>query len=297
MTVDEPRAFALVLALARRASGGRPVVGEVGASLASDGALALGGDTAWVMTSPRAERRWSRTPNVTLTDDAVRVFDLFMPIVVGEGSAALVVGHIAQTIDGRIAVPSGESKFISAREDQLHTHRLRALFDVVLVGRHTVRTDDPLLTTRLCSGPSPVRVIIDPARRLSSEHRVFQDDGPETLLFCAAGQARHGERHGSAEVVPIDGAGGKLAPAAVVAALRKRGLSRIFVEGGGVTLSHFIEDRALARLHVAIAPLLLGAGVPSLTLPAVPVISAAIPVDLRAFTLGPDLLLDCAFRD
>ncbi|HET9019390.1 MAG TPA: RibD family protein, partial [Acetobacteraceae bacterium] len=104
-----------------------------------------------------------------------------------------VLGRIAQSLDGRIATASGASFWIGGEADRLHTHRLRALCDAVLVGAGTIATDDPQLTTRLCPGPSPVRVVLDTERRLRSGYRVFTDGG-RTLLVCGAeGPARLGE--------------------------------------------------------------------------------------------------------
>src|ERR1700684_2078327 len=96
-----------------------------------------------------------------------------------------VRGRLAQSLDGRIATVSGASHWISGQEDVVHTHRLRALFDAVVVGAGTVRADDPQLTTRECEGPSPVRVVLDTDRRLDARYRVFCDDA-RTLLLCAS---------------------------------------------------------------------------------------------------------------
>src|ERR1700733_2423836 len=97
---------------------------------------------------------------------------------------SFVLGRIAQSLDGYIATCGGESVWISGPDDLRHTHQLRALCDAVVVGAKTVRADNPRLTTRLVDGPSPVRVVLDPERRLDDCYRVFRD-GPETLLLCA----------------------------------------------------------------------------------------------------------------
>src|SRR5918998_44731 len=114
---------------------------------------------------------------------------LFSPLLAPPGAAdgCLVVGRLAQTLDGRIATSAGSSRWIGGPGDILHTHRLRALCHAVVVGAGTVRHDDPLLTTRECEGPNPVRVVLDTDRRLGPEWRVFAEGGPPTLLACAEG--------------------------------------------------------------------------------------------------------------
>ena len=64
---------------------------------------------------------------------------------------------VAMSLDGFIATHSGESQFVTGEENIRHLHRMRALCDAVVVGAGTVAADDPQLTTRHVSGPSPVR--------------------------------------------------------------------------------------------------------------------------------------------
>jgi riboflavin-specific deaminase-like protein len=197
---------------------------------------------------------------------------------------------MAQSLDGRIATASGASHWISGPEDIVHTHRLRALFDAVVVGAGTVRADDPQLTTRECEGPSPVRVVLDTNRRLHADYRVFRE-GPETLLFCAP-DAPGEDRVGNAAVLRLPRAGKGLAIAAVLAALAARGLRRVFVEGGGITVSRFLAAGALDRLHVTIAPLLIGSGIPAFTLPEVASLTDVLRFDWSVHRVGADLLVD-----
>jgi riboflavin-specific deaminase-like protein len=197
---------------------------------------------------------------------------------------------MAQSLDGRIATATGASHWISGPEDIVHTHRLRALFDAVVVGAGTVRADDPQLTTRECEGPSPVRVILDTDRRLDARYRVFRD-GPETLLLCAP-DAPGEDRVGNAAVLRLPRAGKGLAIAAVLAALAARGLRRVFVEGGGITVSRFLAAGALDRLHVTIAPLLIGSGIPAFTLPEAPSLTESLRFDWSVHRVGADLLVD-----
>jgi diaminohydroxyphosphoribosylaminopyrimidine deaminase/5-amino-6-(5-phosphoribosylamino)uracil reductase len=223
-------------------------------------------------------------------DDAL-TSSLYGPLIAAPTAqdGCFVLGRVAQSLDGRIATPSGASYWISGEQDLLHTHRLRALADAIVVGAGTISADDPLLTTRRCSGPSPVRVVIDTERRLGPDYRVF-GGGPPTLLLCAADPVGPA-RLTTAEVVTLPrAAAGGLDVAAVIGNLA--GLRRIFVEGGGITVSRFLAAGALDRLHVTVAPLLLGSGVPGFTLPCVQRPEQGLRMHWVPHRLGEDLLLD-----
>jgi diaminohydroxyphosphoribosylaminopyrimidine deaminase/5-amino-6-(5-phosphoribosylamino)uracil reductase len=213
---------------------------------------------------------------------------LTAPTDAGDGS--FVLGRIAQSLDGFIAMPSGESHYISGHPDIVHTHRLRALFDAVLVGAGTVRADNPQLTTRHVPGASPVRVVLDPGRRLGAQYRVFADGSP-TLLVCTADTGGPA-RHGCAEVLAVPRGAAGFDLRALLAALQARGLRRLMVEGGGVTVSRFLAAGALDRLHVTVAPLLLGCGVPAFTLPPAAALADGLRFPWRVHHLGDDVLMD-----
>ena len=172
----------------------------------------------------------------------------------------VVLGHLGQSLDGQIATATGHSANVTGPANIRHLHRLRALADAVLVGAATVRHDNPSLTTRLVEGPSPVRIVIDSRRRLGRDHRLFQD-GPPTLVLCAE-DAVDAPSLGRAEIVPVDADGGRVRPAAVLAVLRARGLRRLFIEGGGVTVSRFLFAGCLDILEICVSPLILGRGRP-----------------------------------
>src|SRR5262249_26048205 len=153
----------------------------------------------------------------------------------------------------------------------------------------TVRADDPQLTTRLVDGDNPVRVVLAPDRRLRKEHKVFTDGAAPTLLVCTPEAAAGATHHGQAEIVTVEARERPLPVAAVVAELRRRGLRRLFVEGGGVTVSRFLQARALTRLHLAVAPMLLGSGRPAISLPVIEDLSQALLLEARHFSSGRDV--------
>jgi riboflavin-specific deaminase-like protein len=209
----------------------------------------------------------------------------------------LVVGHLAQSLDGRIATLGGMSRWLSGAEDLLHTHRMRALSDAVVVGVNTVLHDDPQLTVRRCTGPSPVRVVIDPDRRLDGSQRLFRDDAVPTLLLAGADRAREGERLGCAEVVPMARGERGLDPHEICRVLARRGLIRLLIEGGGVTVSRFLAAGALHRLQITVAPVILGSGRPAIVLPEITDLCNSLRPRTRRVIMGDDIMIECDFDD
>lgn len=222
---------------------------------------------------------------------------LYGPLRDARRQASFAIGHLAQSLDGRIATVSGVSRWLSGNEDLLHTHRMRALADAVLVGANTVLHDDPQLTVRLCPGHHPVRVVLDPQRRLDGSQRVFRDDVAPTLLLVGEDLARPGERFGNAEVVPvIRQQDGGLDPVEIRRSLALRGLTWLFVEGGGVTVSRFLAAGALDRLQFTVAPVILGSGRPSIVLPEITDLCHSLRPRTRRFLMGEDVMIECDFR-
>ncbi len=203
------------------------------------------------------------------------------------------VGHLGQSLDGRIATANGSSHYVNGSENLDHLHRLRALADAVLVGGGTVALDDPLLTTRRVPGDSPIRVVIDRGRKLPSDRRVFTDRSAPTLVICDAARAGTKSNGLWPEFVGIDGSGDHLPPQSILESLARRGLHCILVEGGGLTVSRFLRAGQLDRLQLAIAPILIGSGRPSITLPEIAGLSDAMRPEFRTYAMGADILYDC----
>jgi riboflavin-specific deaminase-like protein len=221
------------------------------------------------------------------------LLELFLPLVVGAKVGRMVVGHLGQSLDGRVATPTGASQFITGREDVTHTHRLRALFDAVLVGVRTVELDNPQLTTRLVPGEHPTRVVLDPQGKLREGYKVLEDGMTPTLVCTFEGALPSEPKRGHVEWLALPAEGRSFEVHELLDVLAKRGLSRVFVEGGGVTVSRFLAARALDRLHVSVAPMILGSGAPAFALPPIDRLEEALTPRCRHFALGPDILFDC----
>jgi riboflavin-specific deaminase-like protein len=268
----EARAWRALLAAAAAAQGGNRAA-------AFEGLVRHGGECSVAAGRPEVGR--SRA-----------LLDLYAPLCT---ERALVVAQLGQSLDGQIATASGDSYYVTGPDNVRHVHRLRALSAAVVVGAGTVARDDPQLTVRHVEGANPVRVVLDPAARLDARRRVFTDSAAPTLVVHAAGLGARSP--GNAEVleVPVDN-DGALKLDVLLERLRERGLATVFVEGGGWTVSQFLEAGLLDRLHVAIAPLVIGRGRPGLTLRARERLAECLRPAYRVFTMGGDVLFDCDLR-
>ncbi len=168
------------------------------------------------------------------------LLELYLPISSATVARPITIGHLGQSLDGFIATHSGDAISVTGPENILHLHRLRALCDAVVVGATTVAADNPRLTTRLVVGSNPVRVILDPGCRLPQAHTVFNDNAARTLRACAAGSAASAAaRARGEETLEVAACDGALDLQDLLRQLHALGYHRIFVEGGGVTVSSF----------------------------------------------------------
>jgi len=262
----------------------------------------LGGLRPISADSPDAVLAWhpntgweSRLPPGNQVSELV---NLYLPMCSATATHPITVGHLGQSLDGFIATPSGDSQFVTGRDNIVHVHRMRALSDAVVVGAGTVAADDPLLTTRHVSGPNPLRVVFDPDRRLSSTFRVFSDPAVPTLYICARSHIAAGESHlGDSLIAGIDHHGPADGAVQILQLLRARGCTRIFVEGGGVTVSAFLEAELLDRLQIAIAPVIIGDGRPAIRLEPHTLLRDCRRPSYRVFRMGGDVLFDCSLRE
>jgi riboflavin-specific deaminase-like protein len=237
--------------------------------------------------------------------EASRQFlELYKPLLDRRAdSPPWVIAQLGQSLDGCVATRSGDSCFINGPENLAHLHRLRALSDAVIVGAGTVVSDDPRLTTRLVPGPSPTRVLLDPSLGLVDQvgrAKVFTDRQSPTLWLC---DGRFRDRAvalaGESAVLAVPGLlqpDGSPRVATAVAALQARGLTLLFVEGGGVTVSRFMSQGGLDRLHLAVAPLVIGNGRPGLSFTGPDRLADCARPPCRLFPMGRDQLWDLDLR-
>lgn len=163
-----------------------------------------------------------------------------------------VVVKAAISLDGRIGLPSGESKWITGEAAREEGQKLRAEMGCVLIGAGAARCDDPSLTVRLPGVRNqPLRVVLDPLGALDPSLRLFDSSAPTLHVVARAGRANQLE-------LPLEA--GRFDTRALLRALYERGVTGVLVEGGAMTIARFIEQRTVDVIELFIAPKLLGSG-------------------------------------
>ena len=218
---------------------------------------------------------------------------LYLALATPSKDKPFITAHLGQSVDGRIAASNGSSHYVTGPENILHLHRMRALSDAVVVGARTVELDDPRLTTRKVPGPDPVRVIIDPTRRIPINHKIFAEADTPTLVVCDK-RLIDGTSASSSklEILGLDSDDGCISPKHIVDSLFSMGLTNLFIEGGGLTVSRFLQAGALHRLQVTVAPVLIGNGIPSITLRKIFDLSDALRPPCRTSFFGQDVMFN-----
>lgn len=211
-----------------------------------------------------------------------------------------VLYKTAMSLDGKIAVRSGRSRWITGEAARERVHRMRSEFDAIAVGVNTVLLDDPALTTRLDGGRTPVKVVFDSVARTPPGARLFVagPDGDAATVLIYVTEAAPSVRVAALEaagatVVAVPANRGRPRVDAVMADLRARSLGSLLLEGGGTLAWDFFAERVIDRVAWFIAPKLLGgnAAGPLAGTGVAAIADAFTLADMRTETVGSDLLV------
>lgn len=209
-------------------------------------------------------------------------------------SSSRVTLKLATSLDGRIAIATGESRWITGPQAREQVHRLRSEHDAVLVGVETALADDPELTVRFdgYAGAQPARVVLDSRQRLSEGCKLIATAGeiPTYLISTTPPEARLVDA--GVRVIQVEAVGDERPELAdVVAALAAEGLHRLFVEGGGQVAASFLRCGLVDALEWFRAPMVIGGegrpGVGALALTALSAAPRLRRLDVRQ--VGDDL--------
>ncbi|MGL4281435.1 MAG: bifunctional diaminohydroxyphosphoribosylaminopyrimidine deaminase/5-amino-6-(5-phosphoribosylamino)uracil reductase RibD [Albidovulum sp.] len=171
---------------------------------------------------------------------------------------------LATSLDGRIATAAGESQWITGAEARRRVHAMRASHDAVLIGAGTARADDPSLTVRgLGVRHQPVRIVASRNLDLPAGSQLARTarEVPVWLLHGASAPAaaRQAWENAGARLIELPETSGALDPGAMLAALGREGLTRVFCEGGGQLAASLLAAGLVDDLAVFAAGTMLGA--------------------------------------
>ncbi len=210
----------------------------------------------------------------------------------------LVTIKFAQTLDGRLATASGDSRWISSEEFRKRAHKLRASNDAILVGIDTILADNPQLTVRLVEGRNPTRIILDSRMRMPLDSEIVgtRDASPVIIVTTAqaGGEKKSRLRDLGIEVLEArSDASGGIDLKGLLQALGERNISSLLVEGGARVITSFLRQKLADKVVVAIAPKILGKGTDAVGELDIARISQALKLTLEKISrAGVDVVIE-----
>ena len=193
----------------------------------------------------------------TRADEARNLNEVFYTY--HEKRRPFVALKFAASLDGKLATRERDSKWITSAAARAFARKLRSRYDAVLVGANTVLADDPHLGARAKGRRDPLRVILDARLRIPLAARVLRDQNGPVAVSSRAPKSKK-TRLMKRGIPVITFAGSTVPLPALLAQLRKRGITSVLVEGGGNVLGQFLDARAADRVYVFYGPLLIGGG-------------------------------------
>ncbi|OLB92090.1 MAG: diaminohydroxyphosphoribosylaminopyrimidine reductase [Thaumarchaeota archaeon 13_1_40CM_38_12] len=169
-----------------------------------------------------------------------------------------IILSAAVSIDGKIATYSGESN-LSSKMDLTRLHRLRRDVDAILVGKNTINVDNPLLTVRHVKGKNPIRIILDSSGTISTNSKIVKTANKiSTILVVTERATRITPKLDKKRVEIIRCGRNKINLKKLLNILQKRGISKILLEGGGITNWYFLKEKLVDELILTVTPYILG---------------------------------------
>ncbi|MBI5756691.1 MAG: bifunctional diaminohydroxyphosphoribosylaminopyrimidine deaminase/5-amino-6-(5-phosphoribosylamino)uracil reductase RibD [Nitrospirae bacterium] len=180
-------------------------------------------------------------------------------------SIPFVILKSAASLDGKIALQSGESRWITGKAARVYAHRLRSMVDAVLVGIGTVMTDDPLLNVRHVSskGKQPVRIIVDSRLRIPLTSKALDTSSGQMTMVATTRSASPGKLKGlegsGIKTVVVDSRGdGEVSILSLMNILGKSGITSILIEGGSEINASALHEGVVDKVVLIYSPRIIG---------------------------------------
>jgi len=170
-----------------------------------------------------------------------------------------VILSAAASLDGKIATKSGDSRFSSGK-DKTRVYRLRATVDAILVGKNTVKRDDPILTVHQVKGKNPIRIILDSRATISTKSRIIKTCNKIPTIIAVSKKApnKNLEKLRKFPLKIIVSGNNIVNIKKLLKTLWKLKIRKILVEGGGTVNWEFVKQNLFDEIIVTITPFLVG---------------------------------------
>ena len=178
----------------------------------------------------------------------------------------VITVKFAQSLDGKIATKTGDSKWISNEKARKFAHELRAKNDAILVGINTVLADNPMLNVRNVKGKSPVRIILDSDLKIPTNSNIVKTANDiKTIIFTTSKNQNKINFLLNKKVDVICMKTKKIELEKMLEQLRKKGIKTLLVEGGGKIISSFVQGKMVDKIYIIVAPVFIGNdGIPAI---------------------------------
>ncbi|MCP4995183.1 MAG: bifunctional diaminohydroxyphosphoribosylaminopyrimidine deaminase/5-amino-6-(5-phosphoribosylamino)uracil reductase RibD [Gammaproteobacteria bacterium] len=215
----------------------------------------------------------------------------------------LVRCKLAMSLDGRTAMASGESKWITGAAAREDVQRLRARSDAIVTGIGTLLADDPSMNVRLSAAElegvgsdeyllQPLRVVLDPALDMPSDAKMLKLPGKTLVVCCVDNSVRRAAlQQAGAEVLQLPGEGGNIDLSTLMKTLAAREINEVLIEAGGTLAGSALKAGVIDELIIYTAPHIMGdEGRGLFHLPGIVNMQERIELVFQDFRLvGPDL--------
>ena len=170
-----------------------------------------------------------------------------------------VIFSAAITLDGKLATRTGDSK-LSSKADKNRVHKLRGRVDAILIGKNTAKLDDPILSVHNAKKKNPIRIILDSNATIKNNSRILRTSSKIPTII-AVGERASKKNLQRLEKLPIQViicGKYKINIKKLFVELRKQGIKKILVEGGGETNWSFVKENLIDEVIITITPYLVG---------------------------------------
>lgn len=213
-------------------------------------------------------------------------------------SVPLVTLKFAQTLDGRIATVTGNSRWISSEKFRRLAHKLRATNDAIMVGIDTVLADDPQLTVRLVKGRNPARIVLDSRLRIPLDAEVVRSREVALTIIATTPSADEQKlsclrEMGIEVLVTQEDEAGEVDLGYLLRILGQRGISSVLVEGGAGVITSLLRQNLVDKMIIAVAPKIMGRGIEAVGELNIRDVNQTLKLSFRKiYRMGEDLIIE-----